>query len=87
MIEDRERVDEMRDSNSHGDGREVYQRTIPRPEGDHEPEPREEECTAICCGDGVEEWNGSGFLVDGVDFWRTPEEREGVHIESGSPGE
>jgi hypothetical protein len=71
----------------HDDGRKMYRRTLPRPEGDHETEPREEESAAICCGDGVEEGNRSSFLVDGIDFWRTPEEREGVHTEGGSPGE
>lgn len=56
-------------------------RTIPRPESDHKTKPGEEECAAIGCGYRVEEGNGAGLLVDGVDFWRTPEESKGTHVD------
>lgn len=45
---------------------------IPRPESHHEAPPSEEENSAIDI-EGVENWDGSCFMVDGVDFRRLPE--------------
>lgn len=46
---------------------------LPRPEGNHETKPAEEENSAIDISKGVEDRNGPSFVVDWVDLWGLPQ--------------
>lgn len=47
----------------------------PRPEGQQETKPGEEEDSSIFI-DGVQDWDGASLAVDRVDFWLRPQQRD-----------
>lgn len=51
----------------------VIEKNLPRPEGDHEPKPREEEHASMNT-DNIEQRHRASLVVDGVELWGFPEQ-------------
>ena len=64
----------------------VIEKNLPRPEGDHEPKPREEEHASMDT-DHVEQRHRTSLVIDGVELWCSPEQGrvEANHLNSPIP--